>query len=38
MVLGLTNVFYRNNGGSAKVTVTRIIATSLIEAPVTDNQ
>ncbi|MGZ9271902.1 MAG: hypothetical protein ACXW6T_22490, partial [Candidatus Binatia bacterium] len=38
MVPGLTNVFYRNNGGSAKVTVTRILATSLIEAPVTGNQ
>jgi len=38
MVPGLTNVFYRNNSGSAKVTVTRILATSLIEAPVTDNQ
>ena len=38
MVPGLANVFYRNNSGSAKVTVTRILATSLIEAPVTDNQ
>ena len=31
-VPGLTDVFYRNNSGSAKVTVTRILATSLIEA------
>ena len=37
-VPGLTNVFYRNNSGSAKVTVRRILATSLIEAPVTDNE
>ena len=37
-VPGLTNVFYRNNSGSAKVTVTRILATSLIEAQVTDNE
>lgn len=37
-VPGLTNVFYRNNSGSAKITVTRILATSLIEAPLTDNQ
>jgi hypothetical protein len=36
-VPGLTDVFYRNNSGSAKVTVTRTLATSLIEAPVTDN-
>jgi hypothetical protein len=37
-VPGLTDVFYRNNSGSAKVTVTRILATSLIEAQVTDNE
>ena len=28
---GLTNVFFRNNSGTAKVTVTRILATSVIE-------
>jgi hypothetical protein len=33
---GLTKVFYENNSGTAKVTVTRILATSLIEASATD--
>ena len=28
---GLTNVFFRNNSGTAKVTVTRIVATAVIE-------
>jgi hypothetical protein len=28
---GLTNVFFRNNSGTAKVTVTRILATPIIE-------
>jgi hypothetical protein len=32
---GLTDVFYRNNSGTAKVTVTRILGTSVIEAPMT---
>ena len=29
---GLTDVFYRNNSGTAKVTVKRILATPIIEA------
>jgi hypothetical protein len=28
---GLTNVFYRNNSGTAQVTVTRILVTPVIE-------
>ena len=38
MIPGLTEVFYQNNSGSAKVTVTRILATQVIDAPVTDKE
>jgi hypothetical protein len=30
---GLTDVFYRNNSGTAKVTVTRVLADSIVESP-----
>jgi hypothetical protein len=38
MIPRLTEVFYQNNSGSAKVTVTRILATPVIDAPETDKE
>jgi hypothetical protein len=33
VLIGRPNMFYRNNSGTAKVTVSRILATTVIESP-----